>query len=135
MSMTPQQLARYCILETVMRWGGQEIPADLTGEEVDRRTEEVEADTPDAYQDARNETRCGDINTGLPAPSNRHYEAKAVASQAPNGQWVGWTFWHGGGKYGEPEAIDWIAGAYHVDCVTEEKVVTVHTFSLPSAEK
>lgn len=133
MSMTPQQLIRYCILAVDARWEEKELPDDLTGEQVDELYEELEAS--DAHWDAKNEVRGSGRKTGLPTPSSRHYEAEAVAAQAPNGQWVGWTFWHGGGKYGEPEAIDWIAGAYHVDCVTEEKVVTVHTFSLPSAEK
>lgn len=128
--MTPQQLARYCILETIMRWSGQEIPVDLTGEEVDQFIEEAKADVPDAYQDASNDVRSGEHTTGLPTPSHRHYEAEAVAAKAPNGQWVGWTYWHGGGKHGQPESIDWIADAYHVEHSAEDKVVTVHTFTM-----
>lgn len=27
--------------------------------------------------------------------------------QAPDGTWVGWTYWYGGGKYAEPSAIPW----------------------------
>ena len=47
----------------------------------------------------------------------------------PDGSWVGWTYWYGGGKYGEPEAIDWMDDAYDLACTEEEKVVTVRTFT------
>lgn len=36
---------------------------------------------------------------------------------------------YGGGKHGEPEAIDWIEHAYNLDCIEEEKLVVVRTFS------
>jgi hypothetical protein len=34
-----------------------------------------------------------------------------------------------GGKYGEPEAVEWIDDAYDLVCTEEEKVVTVRTFA------
>jgi len=60
----------------------------------------------------------------------RHYESKAVAMKMPDGSWIGWTYWYGGGKHGEPEAIDWMNEAYDVDCHEEEKVVVVQTFKV-----
>ena len=47
----------------------------------------------------------------------------------PDGSWVGWTYWYGGGKHAEPEVMDWMGEAYPLDCVEEEKMVTVRTFT------
>lgn len=73
------------------------------------------------------------METGLPAPSSRHYESEAVAYQYVDGSWVGWSYWYGGGKHGEPEAIDWMEDAYDVNCTEEEKVVVVRTFTAKAA--
>lgn len=127
MSMTPQQLIRYCILDVLARWEDRQIAADLTGEQVDELYEDE-----DELTDAKDEVRQGTHETGIPAPSSRHYESMSVAAQAPNGQWVGWTYWYGGGKYGEPEAIDWMGQAYPLDCASREEVVVTHTFTLPA---
>ena len=40
-------------------------------------------------------------------------------------KWVGWHYWYGGGKHGEPESIDWIEDAEFVDIESEEEVVIV----------
>jgi hypothetical protein len=80
-------------------------------------------------QDARSEVRQGEMETDLPCPSSRHYESKSVAAKLPDGSWVGWTYWYGGGKHGEPEAIDWIDDAYNLNCTEEEKMVTVRIFA------
>lgn len=122
--MTAEQLLKYAILELAFIWDDKVIRTDMTGEEVDE-----EWDMADCITDAINEIRSGGEYTGLDAPYSRHYESDAVAVQAPNGQWVGFTYWHGGGKHGEPESIDWIKHAYHLDCKEEEKVVTVRTFT------
>jgi hypothetical protein len=42
--------------------------------------------------------------------------------------WIGWTYFYGGGKYGEPESIDWMSEAYFLDVAEEEKMVVVRTF-------
>lgn len=77
----------------------------------------------DALSDAESELRSGEEETGLPCPGSRHYESKSVAAQMLDGSWVGWTYWYGGGKHGEPEAIDWINDAYEVRMVEVQKVV------------
>ncbi len=123
--MTPEQKLKHLILTTIAQWRESPLPvfdaATIDGDYGD-------ADEDD-LQDAGNEIRSSGIETGLPAPSSRHYEGDEVAAQSPDGSWVGWTYWHGGGKHGEPEAIDWIGSAYDITCVEEEKVVTVRTFS------
>lgn len=125
MKMTPEQKIKALILAVIARWNEQEVPA-ITAENVDDLYDEAD---DDQLQDARNEVRAGEFETDISAPYSRHYEAKSVAAQAPDGSWVGWTYWFGGGKHGEPEAIDWMDEAYDLACVEEEKLVTVRTFS------
>lgn len=54
---------------------------------------------------------------------SRYYELEEVAYQTKTGHWIGWTYWHGGGKHGEPEDIDWIPHAYFLDIVAEKQVI------------
>jgi hypothetical protein len=77
----------------------------------------------DETQDAESELRGGTEVTGLPCDYSRHYESKAVAAQMLDGSWVGWTYWFGGGKHGEPEAVQWIEDAYDVEMTEVQRVV------------
>lgn len=125
--MTPQQKIRAIVLTMAREYDQGETPgAELTAENID---EEWDAVNSDVLQEAKYEAREGSVETKIPCDYSRHYESKSVAAQAPDGSWVGWTYWYGGGKHGEPEAIDWMADAYDLACVEEEKLVTVRTFS------
>jgi hypothetical protein len=128
--MTPEQKVKSLILLKAFAWLDQPAPA-LSADSIDDLYEKTEQDEPDYIQDARSEVRSGQAETGLPCDYSRNYEAKAVAAQAPDGTWVGWTYWYGGGKHSEPEAIDWMADAYDVACVEDEKTLLVRTFSKP----
>jgi len=79
--------------------------------------------------DAEQEFRCSGIETDLEAQYSRHYESAQVAKKLDSGVWVSWTYWYGGGKHGEPDAVDWTGSAYQVDCSEEEKTVVVRTFN------
>lgn len=96
---------------------------EVTADNIDELYDECED-----KQDVIYEVREGDYETKLPCQSSRHYESKSVAAQAPDGSWVGWTYWYGGGKHGEPEAIDWMDEAYDLEVTEEEKLVVVRTF-------
>ena len=122
--MNAEQLVKYCILELQHIWEEKAISPNLTAEEVDELWEEV-----DCLSDAISEMREGEYETNVPADYSRHYESKSVAVKAPTGQWVGWTYWYGGGKHGDPAAIDWIEYAYLLDCKEEQKMVTVRDFT------
>jgi len=124
--MTPAQKIKWAILLRIAEWR-KEPTQDITCGNVDDLYESLEI-TGDHW-DAKNEIRASGVNTGLPCEYSRHYESDAVAAKMPDGSWVGWTYWHGGGKHSEPEAIDWIEDAYDLKCVEEEKVVVVRTFS------
>ena len=125
--MTPYQKLQYLILSKAAKWDGIEL-GEVTPENIDDLWDDYE--NQDSIYDATNEIRQSwDEETDIPCEWSRHYESKSVAAKTPDGSWVGWTYWYGGGKHGEPEAIDWMESAYNIDCVEEERVVTVRTFT------
>lgn len=79
-------------------------------------------------QDYESEFRSGQAETGLSCHGSRHYESKSVAAKLSDGSWVGWTYFYGGGKHGEPEAIDWMTDAYELVVTEEERLVVVREF-------
>lgn len=81
----------------------------------------------EALQDAEGVLRRGTHETGLPCESSRHYSSRAVAAQMLDGSWVGWTYWHGGGKHGEPGEMPWMEDAYEVKATEVQKVVLEFT--------
>lgn len=133
MNMTPQQKIKHAILLRVAEWKKTPLVVEVTAANVDDLYEEL-VDNGEHW-DALNEIRSGEVETNLPREWSRHYESKAVAAEMPDGSWVGWTYWYGGGKHGEPEAIDWMNYAYALDCKEEEKVVVVRTFTKAGGEK
>ncbi len=128
--MTPEQKIKYLVLANAGHMDGKpfgEVTAEFVEEAFARLDEEGD------LQDATEEVREGKVETGLRTDWSRHYESKAVAAQLPDGSWVGWTYWYGGGKHGEPESVDWMDQAYDLSCVEEQKLVTVRTFSKADA--
>lgn len=123
--MSPEYKIKYAILADVFAGNDQEISSTLTEEEI----EDLWDENYDEVQDYKYEFREGQVETDIPCESSRHYESSSVAAKCPDGTWVGWTYWYGGGKHGEPEAIDWIEHAYNLDCVEQEKLVVVRKFS------
>jgi hypothetical protein len=120
--MTPKQKLLWAILDHNAReYDGPPAP--------EFPCEDIDEEMIDGLGDSKYEVRCGDLETELSCESSRHYESNAVAMKFPDGSWVGWTFWCGGGKHGEPEAIEWINNAYDIECKEEEKLVIVRTFS------
>jgi hypothetical protein len=105
----------------------------LNEESIDAEWESAEESG--RTQDYLQEFRSGEEETTIGAPFSRHYEGDSVAAQMFDGYWVGWTYWHGEGKHGEPEAIDWIEYAYDLECKEEEKLVVVRTFSKKEVDK
>lgn len=127
---TAQQKLKFLILHRGNEWAKRPTEEYETyeGPNIDADYEAFENE--DEYWDAKSEVRGGEVETGLKCDWSRHYESKAVAAQLPDGSWVGWTYWYGGGKHGEPEAIEWIEDAYDLNCLEEHKVMTVRTFSM-----
>lgn len=130
-AMTAEQAIKAHILRTLFVGGSIDLPkAELTAENVDELFDSAKGDDGWVLQDDIEQFRCGaDEETAIPAPYSRHYESKSVAKKLIDGRWVGWTYWYGGGKHGNPEEIDWMDEAYFLDCKEEEKLVTVRTFA------
>lgn len=103
--------------------------AEVTPESIEEIYESCE-DNGD-IDDVRYDIRQGEYETGISCESSRHYETESVAIKTEDGIYVGWTYWSGGGKHGEPEAEPWIEKAYFLDCVEEEVLAVKRTFSLP----
>jgi hypothetical protein len=127
--MTPEQkIKRDILLEAIKHNDDLNWDDAITAESVDEAYATVLIDN-DAHWDFESEFRRSGIETDLPSQYSRHYESKEVARQLSDGTWVGWTYWYGGGKHGEPESIDWMEYAYELDCVEEERYVVVRTFT------
>lgn len=123
--LTAVQKLQYTILQREKELAKElPLPTNLTSEQIDELWEDFSDDWG-----AMSEVRGEGMETGLDAPYSRHYESDAVAIECPDGSWVGFTYWYGGGKHGEPESIDWVEYAYDVNCKVEEKVMIVHTFT------
>lgn len=130
--MTAHQKVKSLVLLHIRGWGNEVEP--ITKETLDELWDSfADGDCEDLLRDAVNDIRGGHIETGLPCPSSRHFEAKSVADKLPDGSWVGWTYWYGGGKHSYPHEIEWMPEAYDVACVEEQKMVTVQTFTKAGA--
>lgn len=124
--MTPEQKIKHAIINISAEWSEKEAPLVSIDNVDDIYDELVENDE---HWDAKNEIREGQVETRIPCECSRHYESKSVAMQAPDGTWVGWTYWYGGGKHAEPDEIDWMDQSYDLDCKERERIVTVRDFT------
>lgn len=133
MTLTATQKIKWAILKKAADGGdiSQAVLAGLTPEQLAEQIDtlyETKLVHEDLHWDLKNEFREGQQETDIEAahPFERgltYYEKKSVAAQMPDGSWVGWIYWYGGGKHSEPEAIDWMEHAY--DVTVEEKPVTI----------
>lgn len=131
--LTAEQKLKFLILARAAELSDQQGPdfATQTGDDIDASFEVLR--DSEEHWDAESEVRGGEVETGVKCDWSRHYESKSVAAKLPDGSWVGWTYWYGGGKHGEPEAVEWISEAYDLNCTEEERVVTVRTFEKAGA--
>lgn len=121
-TMTPTQKIKWLVLAKAAQWSEAEPPPYPCAEVDDLYDAGSERD--DIY-DAISEVRSSGEETGLPADWSRHYESKSVAVCLPDGTWVGWTYWYGGGKHGAPGSVPWMECAYDVAMREETRVVRV----------
>lgn len=113
------------ILQTCIGFDDSLVLPELnTEEEIDNfYHQDPPNDFEDYIQDAEGEVRGGEVVTGVEEEYSRHYEAKSVAAKIGD-DWVGWTYWYGGGKHGCPEEMEWIDDAYYLTC-EEKEVLTI----------
>lgn len=111
-AITPFQKVKLLVMLKQASWNRAELEIDhADGEAIDVLYEQMAAANSN-LQDARNEVRGGTYQTGLISEFSRNYESDSVAAQLPDGSWVGWTYWQGGGKHGDPASIPWMEDAY-----------------------
>jgi hypothetical protein len=122
MTPTPTQKIKWLVLAKAAKWNNAEPPPYPCANVDDLY---AAAEENDGLCDAILEVRGSGEDTGLAVDWSYHYESKAVAAQLPDGSWVGWTYWYGGGKHGEPESIPWMEDAYDVTMREETRVVRV----------
>jgi hypothetical protein len=132
-TMTAEQILKSAVLEQVAVWIKEYEEAALviegpfdTQDKIDAAFEAIEEHgLDDNVSEAESELRDSYTHeTGIECDYSRHYESKAVAKRIGD-KWVGWTYWYGGGKYGEPESVEWMEDAYFVEPKEETKVVLV----------
>jgi len=125
--ISPEAALHRHILEQASQWDETiKLPELLTEKQIYDFYEECrENHLCDTLYEARENIRETGEETGISSDNHsRHYESEEVAAKMSDGTWVGWTYWHGGGKHGEPAAIDWIGDAYYLSC-EEKEVLTI----------
>lgn len=125
--LSPEYKVKQEIINLYYQWEQLEPISLVSDEEVETLYQELYE--KDDLWDAISEIREGDVETDIDCDYSRHYESKSVAMKCVDGTWVGWTYWYGGGKWGDPEAITWIENAYDLDVKEEEKLVVVREFT------
>ena len=104
----------------------ESIATGVTAETVDEQYDTlVELEY---HWDYESEFREGTVETKLPTCYSRHYECKEVARKLSDGTWVGWTYYYGGGKHGDPESVPWMDDAYNLELTEKEMLVIVQEF-------
>ena len=130
--MSPEQKIKreillIAIMEDDIDWNVDDDIMELSGDEIDDAYQDI---LVDKHLDSEFEQEFRDSGeaTDLPTDSSRHYECYEVAREMCDGTWVGWTYWYGGGKFGDPQSISWMVDAYEVCVTEEERLVVVKTF-------
>lgn len=127
---TPEEFAGLSAAELILRHimleamdAGTIERQDIDASDIEGQFDALNED--EELQDDLNAFRSSGERTGLVVRSySRHYEVEHVARQLIGGAWVGWLYWHGGGKHGEPEAISWLNEAELLE-VDEEPIQSV----------
>src|SRR5690606_25201298 len=101
--ISPANKLKQEIINLTRMWNEEPEVNFSTNEEIEELYDEML--DQDILWDAISEIRSGEHETGVPCDYSRHYESKSVAMKCVDNSWIGWTYWYGGGKYGEPEAI------------------------------
>lgn len=121
-----QKIKREILLLAKKRFRVDGLDCEIDDSNVDELYLKTEG-----LEDAISEIRCSGQETSIPtqySQHSRHYDSHSVAFKTVDGSWVGWTYWFGGGKFGEPELIEWIEDSYDLNVTEQEKLVVVMTF-------
>lgn len=123
--MTPQQKIYWLVFNKLSQYLGLP-PPPYPYPNIEEAIEKYLG--TDVLQVAISVVRHQGVQTDLTSPSSRNYETSELAAKLPDGSWVGWTYYYGGGKHGCPEDVPWMEYSYDVQCDAYEKVKTVLYF-------
>lgn len=71
----------------------------------------------------------GEFETDIKPEYDRHYESRSVGAEMIDGSLVGWTYYYGGGKWGDPGSIRWWEDAYNLELVSEhQEIKTIRNY-------
>jgi hypothetical protein len=130
--MTPEQKLKHLVLLSAFKMSREDVPQSITKESIDDLYRLMSA--RDDVKAAADIIREGVVDTSLPCSPDSGLESFSVGAQAPDGTWIGWTYWCGESKFGDPAALPWMSKAYDLDCTEAEKLVIVRTFKTRPAE-
>jgi len=126
--MTPEQAIKYDILQDAFENGDAPLPnCPITEKNIDKFYEELLVKENIHWDYVSNFRESGE-ETNIGCDWSRNYESKSVATQLRDGTWVGWTYWYGGGKHGDPDSIPWMDEAYFLECSAHEETIIVRDF-------
>ena len=100
-------------------------PIPVFGPEMDALYSAAQEADEDLVWEFQDELRVSGEDTDLVCDWSRYYESKGRAVQALDGSWVGFTYWYGGGKHGEPGSVEWMDDAYDVEVHEETRVIRI----------
>ena len=124
MKYTPEQLIKLSIIRIAIEWDQLKTDWVESPDTIDDAYDQFKDDC--SLDDCDNETRSSGTPTGLTCSEfSRHYDSEVVAIEI-DGVWVAFIYWSGGGKYGEPDAIDWMEDAFFVEA--EEYTTIAYRF-------
>lgn len=128
--MTPTQKLKWAILRLAAQFNKTALPA-ITEASIDAHYDELVARDEhwDAMNEFRSTGRLSGISRAVDHQASQSFEHEEVVAKMPDGSWVGWTYWFGGGKHADSSAVCWMDDAYEVAHRTETKIVDI--FELP----
>lgn len=123
------RILKHCLLE-FYKHEELEAPPLETPQQVTDAWSEIDENPEYEGQldEILSELRDSGFETGIKCDKiSRHYECREEAVELFDGSLVGFTYWYGGGKHGEPWVIEWADEAYEVESREEAQVVTVYS--------
>jgi len=127
--MTPEQTIKYEILLDASENEDILLPEYKITKENINETYKNLLIKEGLHWDYQSEFRGNGERSNIEPEWSRDYETISVALKLRQGVWVGWTYWFGGGKFGNPESVPWMDEAYFLECSEHEETIVIREFT------
>lgn len=122
-----QRIKKHLLLKIIKEVKLNIRPNEITPDNVDGLYEEF------GDEDKEDEFRTNGEHTEIPVTKHSsHYDSRVVAAKLFDDSWVGFVYWSGGGKHGQPSEMPWLEQAFDVDMT--ERLEIVRTFKKVGAK-